>query len=145
MTSKLLLLGSLGVLFYFGFILVRDSFTRVEELEQDAVPQPAPQEEILRTFFRDELAQKMIAHLALYDLQSFEVVMEPRPRLSEIVERFGEADSVAEEDLSAFGVSQRGRVHFYGRLGLVTLVGRPDQEIFWILIAERATNSLARP
>jgi hypothetical protein len=137
MATKLLLFGSLGILFCFGFFIFRESFTRSVEIEQETIPKSHREEEILRAFFRDELAQKTIAHIALYDLQSFEDVAQPRPQLSKIVERFGESDSVVEEDLSPFGVPQRGEVHYYGRLGLVTPVGRTDQEIFWIHVAGR--------
>jgi hypothetical protein len=145
MTTKLLLVGSVGILLCFGFFIFRDSFTRTVELEQEATPKPHREEEILRAFFRDELAQKTIAHLSLYDLQSFEDVAQPRPQLSEIVEHFGAPDSVVEEDLSAFGVSQRVQVHYYGRLGLVIPVGRTDEEIFWIHVAGRPTGYRRHP
>ena len=134
MNVKLFLVGLLGVLLCVGFVIFRESFTRSTEIQQEAPPRPAREEEILRAFFSEDLAQKKIAHLALSDLQSWEEVTQPRPNLPAIIQRFGEADSVVEEDLSPFGIPQRGRVYYFGRLGLVTPVGRTDQEVFWILI-----------
>ena len=67
-----------------------------------------------------------------YDLQDFDAVMNPRPQISDVIAKFGEADKVVEEDLAPFGVKQNGKVYYFGRLGFITLVN--GQDIFWVLI-----------
>lgn len=135
MARKLLLGGTLGGLIVVAVLVYRESLTRSAEIQSESIPRTNREEEIVRAFFRRELADKAIAQLSLYDLQSFEDVPQPRPRLSEVVERFGEADSAEEEDLTPFGVPRRGLIYRYGRLGLIVPVGRTDGEVFWVHIS----------
>jgi hypothetical protein len=138
-SAKVLLVVLMGVLVFAGVLILRGAGTKSVEIEQETAPKRelVREEDILHAFFPDELAQKTIAHLELYDLPRFEEVIQPRPQLSKIVERFGPADSVVEEDLNPFGISQLGQTYYYGRLGLVTPANRNDGEIFWVHIAGR--------
>jgi hypothetical protein len=123
----------LGALAYGGFWIVEHSWETAIDV-QSAPPQFDREEEILRGFFTDDLAQKKIAHLYSSDLADFETVAQPRPDLTVIRYRVGDPDSVAEMDLSAFGAPRKGRVHYYGRLGLVTPAELETEQVFWIYI-----------
>ena len=79
-----------------------------------------------------DFAQKKVAHLVQYEMPNFDAVMNPRPRIEDVITEFGAADSVADQDLSSHGVRQTGRIYQYGRLGLVTKRG--VDEIFWVII-----------
>jgi hypothetical protein len=137
MKGRLFLFGLLGLLLCAGIVVFRESeFTFLEVREEAAKPPRVdPAEGILRTFFAVDFAQKKIVHLTLYDLENFEEVSQPRPSLAAVAAQFGPADSVSERDLSAFGIPQYGRVHHYGRLGLVAPARGPD-EVYWVLIGK---------
>ena len=118
-----------------GCELVDQAARRPGELKQGAVMEPSREESILRTYFTEDFAQRKIAHLELSDLADFDSVSQPRPRIDDILARFGAADATAETDLSSHGVRDRALVYRFGRLGLATPVNRADGEIFWTLIA----------
>ena len=118
-----------------GCELVDQAARRPGELKQGAVIEPSREESILRIYFTEDFAQRKIAHLELSDLVDFDSVSQPRPRIDDVLTRFGGADSTVEAELSPFGVPSRALVYRFGRLGLATPVNRNDGEIFWTLIA----------
>ena len=124
------------LLLFVGCELVDEAARKPGELKAAATVEPSREEQILREFFTVDFAQRTIAHLRLYDLPNFDAVRQPRPRIAEIIEKYGPADRVEEErELSPFGVGQTGRAYFFKRLGLITPIGQ--QDIFWVLIDER--------
>jgi hypothetical protein len=118
-----------------GCELVDRAARRPGEMKRAAVIAPDREESILRTFFAEDFAQRKVAHLTVSKLADFDSVSQPRPRIDDVVSKFGEADAVTETELSRFGVSARARVYEFGRLGLATPVARTDGEVFWTLIA----------
>lgn len=118
-----------------GCELVDQAARRPGELKRGAVIEPSREESILRTYFTEDFAQRKVAHLALSDLADFDSISQPRPRIDDVLARFGAADAMVEQDLSPFGVPGRAVVHRFGRLGLATPVDRNDGEVFWTLIA----------
>ena len=118
-----------------GCELADEAARRPGELKRSAVVEPTREESILNDYFTQEYAQRKIAHLASTELADFDSVSQPRPRIADIVSRFGEADGTEEIDLSPFGVPDRALVYRFGRLGRGTPVQRADGENFWTLIA----------
>jgi hypothetical protein len=123
-----------ALLFISGCELAEEAAKRPVELKRSESATPGREEQILDTFFTVDFAQRKIAHIAQSDLADFDGVVQPRPRLTDVVAQYGPADSTWEADLSPFGVSDRAVVHRFGRLGLATPVNRTDGEIFWTLI-----------
>ena len=103
---------------------------RPGELKKSAKVAPGREESILRAYFMEDFAQRKIAHLEVSNLADFDSVSQPRPRIDDILSRFGEADATVEKELSPFGVPARAWVYEFGRLGLATPVNRTDGEIF---------------
>jgi hypothetical protein len=120
--------------------LADEAAKRPGELKRGRSATATREEQILEAFFTVEFAQRKVAHLAMSDLADFDSIAQPRPRLTEVVARYGPADATFEADLSPFGVSSRAIVHRYGRLGLATPVNRTDGEIFWTLIVAASPN-----
>jgi hypothetical protein len=120
--------------------LAEEAAQRPGELKRGLSETPAREEQILYSFFTEEFAQRKIAHIALSSLADFDSVLQPRPRLSDVIAQYGPADTSWEADLSPFGVSERAVVHRFGRLGLATPVNRTDGEIFWTLIVAGSPN-----
>jgi hypothetical protein len=92
-------------------------------------------EEILEEYFDPELASRAIPHLRNNDRLSLDRVIEPRPRMNNIIISEGNPESVETVDLSYVGLRRQGTIHWYGRLGLVTQVG--GSEVIWVVIAAR--------
>ena len=141
MVAKLLWAAALGAVMYGGFWLLQRSWTYSVQTPT-APADPGREEEILRAFFTVDVAQKKIAHLALSDLRDFEAIAEPRPDISAVIARFGEPDSVVEEDLSPYGVGRKGRIHYFGRLGLVSPAELEVGRVFWVIIEGRASSEM---
>ena len=125
----------LVVLAFVGCELADEAAGKLAELKVAATVEPSREGQILREFFTVDFAQRKIAHLVQYDIPNFDAVRQPRPRIDEVIEKYGAADKVAEIDLSPFGVRQTGRIYFFERLGLITPMGQ--QDILWVLIDER--------
>jgi hypothetical protein len=138
--GRLLLVGVLGLLVCAGIFILRESSGGWLEIrEEAAAPTTDPAEEILKAFFSVDFAQKKIVDLN-YDLENFEPVPQPRPALAAVAAQFGQPESVSERDLSAFGIPQHGRVHQYGRLGLVAPITGPG-EVYWVVIAKGTSRA----
>ena len=73
-----------------GCTLFDEGVQKPVELQE--TPDPSREEQILREFFDGDFAQKKIAHLVQYDLQNFDAVMNPRPQISDVIAKFGDAD-----------------------------------------------------
>ena len=127
-----------GLLLIVGCGLVDNAVRRPAELmdEATAAQKVDVEERTLRAHFNNDFAQQKIGHLALSKLGDFDAVVQPRPKLSDIVAGFAEPHSVEERALSPYGVRQSANVHSYGRLGLATPTNRADAEIFWVIIAK---------
>ena len=98
---------------------------------------PSSEEQILSDldFFYEEFSQRQLMRLKAAEkenLVSVDRIAEPRPRISEVIERYGRPDRVEETNLA----SERKdvTVYHYGWLGLATLTGQEDGPVFWLII-----------
>ena len=124
----------IAAVLYFSYQASKGTLERMDDLEEEG---PSIAEQILaeREFFFEEFAQRQLVQLREVEdknVVSVDFVPEPRPKLSEIVARYGEPDD-AEETKIPF-VQPDVMVYHYGRLGLATPIGRQDSGVVWLVI-----------
>lgn len=136
MVSRIAWLLIIGAVFYGGYrgvLIALEHFT-VVTTEQET---PIEEQILLDTdfFFQDFGKEKAILLRTFEEGETFHIdrVAEPRPKLQELVARYGEPERVEDADLSAHGIRQEATLFYYGRLGLVSPKGQGDK-IFWVIV-----------
>ena len=122
----------IAAVLYLAYQASKGAFDRVADLEEEG---PSVAEQILadREFFFEEFAQRQLVQLGEVedkDVVSVDGVSEPRPKLAEIIARYGEPDRAEETKLPS--VRMDVTVYHYGRLGLAT--PRGQEAVAWIVI-----------
>jgi len=124
----------IAAVLYFAYQASKGAIDRMADLEEEG---PSVAEQILadREFFFEEFAQRQLVQLREAedkDVVSADSVPEPRPKLAEIIARFGEPDDAEETTLPS--VRMDVMVYHYGRLGLATPKGQEDAAVAWLVI-----------
>jgi len=122
-----------GVL-YLAYAAFKGTADRLVEVQDQG---PSIEERILSDgeFFFEEFSQRQLLRLKAAETQSLgtvERVSEPRPKISEVIEWYGEPDRVEETELAS--TREDVTIYHYGRLGLATPRSREDGAVFWLVI-----------